>query len=281
MKLKEVIGSRQERFQVDEDFTFKRSEVYFFDQRRLANICGTAAFLLPVTILAISWSAGSLRYSISHNYYVPFLGDVFVGTLCVIGALLIAYRGSSQKEDWITIFAGFCAIAVALIPVEGAGRDAGKFAARIFVEFESAKDAGGELKETIAQLTCEPRYFCFFEFLRSFHAVSAAVLFGTLAFLNLFVFTRVDAQSHTEVDGTLTEAKKRRDVVYIVCGWTILTVLFALVGAHFLGVMGAAWWNQWRLTFWGETIMVLAFGVSWMTKGQLIAPVRDRHTPIG
>ncbi len=66
MKLKEVIGERQERFQVNEDFTHQRSESYFVDQRRLANICGFVACALPVVLWLSQTGTGGLRHSISH-----------------------------------------------------------------------------------------------------------------------------------------------------------------------------------------------------------------------
>ncbi len=50
-----------------------------------------------------------LRSSVSA-YYHTGLGDVLVGTICVIGIFLFAYKGYEPKDDWAGDFACFCAI---------------------------------------------------------------------------------------------------------------------------------------------------------------------------
>jgi hypothetical protein len=66
----------------------------------------------------------------------------------------------------------------------------------------------------------------------------------------------------------MTQRKKQRDVVYTVCGFTIL-VCIALVAVDF------AFFRHSTLqgidpVFWLESAAVLAFGISWLTKGEAI-----------
>ena len=61
--------------------------------------------------------------SISAYYYTP-ARSVFVGSLCALGASLIAYKGHSPEEDVLLNFSGFMAFVVAMVPtVPDAGAD--------------------------------------------------------------------------------------------------------------------------------------------------------------
>jgi hypothetical protein len=53
--------------------------------------------------------------SISAYYYTP-ARTVFVGSLCALGACLIAYKGHSPEEDALLNFSGFMAFVVAMVP---------------------------------------------------------------------------------------------------------------------------------------------------------------------
>ena len=53
--------------------------------------------------------------SISAYYYTP-VRTVFVGSLCALGAVLIAYKGHSSAEDVLLNFSGFMAFVVAMVP---------------------------------------------------------------------------------------------------------------------------------------------------------------------
>ncbi|WP_020144576.1 hypothetical protein [Terracoccus sp. 273MFTsu3.1] len=59
--------------------------------------------------------------SISAYYYTP-ARTVFVGSLCALGASLIAYKGHSPQEDVLLNFSGFMAFVVAMVPTVPDGR---------------------------------------------------------------------------------------------------------------------------------------------------------------
>lgn len=86
---------------------------------------------------------------------------------------------------------------------------------------------------------------------------------AALAYVSLFLFTRGDEP--------FSDAKKRRNEVYRACG-VIMLVSIALVPPFklWLGDTGIA---VIKPVFWLETLALVAFGVSWMTKGKaLLSP---------
>ena len=52
------------------------------------------------------------------GYYYTDMRNVFVGSLCALGAFLGAYDGYDDLDRWITNIAGFCAIGVAFCPTK-------------------------------------------------------------------------------------------------------------------------------------------------------------------
>lgn len=94
------------------------------------------------------------------------------------------------------------------------------------------------------------------------HAISAAGFFLTLAFFALVLFRKTDP---TKIP---TPRKRQRNMVYTVCGYTILTCLALDVALHFLPSGSAVF--QFAPTFWLESIAVVSFGISWIVKGEAI-----------
>jgi hypothetical protein len=100
------------------------------------------------------------------------------------------------------------------------------------------------------------------ELIGKLHLSFAASLFLTLAYFSLALFTK------TAPDKTPTPQKLQRNIVYRASGYTILAcILFIAViaGMPVRYVPG-------RLTpvFWLESTAIVAFGVSWLTKGETI-----------
>jgi hypothetical protein len=94
------------------------------------------------------------------------------------------------------------------------------------------------------------------------HLVFASAYFLTLAFFSLVLFRK------TNPDGRMTERKKQRNIIYAVCGYAIL-VCIGLV------VVDMVFFKHTALqtidpVFWLESGAVLAFGISWLTKGETI-----------
>lgn len=99
--------------------------------------------------------------------------------------------------------------------------------------------------------------------INAIHFVAAALFFVTLACFSLFLFTRRDENP--------TPEKLKRNVIYIICGITMIICMGAML-LHFL-IRGNG--STSSFVFWAETVALLAFGVSWLTKGGTLYPDRQ------
>ncbi|WP_298795946.1 DUF998 domain-containing protein [uncultured Pseudonocardia sp.] len=97
------------------------------------------------------------------------------------------------------------------------------------------------------------------------HLVCAAVFFLTLAYFSYFLFTRTDQVEPTP-------RKKQRNVVYRVCGILIVVCIVLAVLAD--NLLGKVLVDELHPVFWLESVAIVAFGVSWLIKGETI--LRDR-----
>lgn len=100
------------------------------------------------------------------------------------------------------------------------------------------------------------------EFIGKLHLSFAALLFLTFAYFSLKLFTK------TAPDKTPTRQKLQRNIVYRVCGYTILACILLIAVVALTSVR----YLFGRLTpvFWLESVAIVAFGVSWLTKGETI-----------
>lgn len=94
------------------------------------------------------------------------------------------------------------------------------------------------------------------------HLLFAALLFLTFAFFSLVLFTRTDPGRRP------TPQKLQRDIVYRICGWAILAAI-VLIGIVKLTPLGTSL-LPFEPVFWLESVAIVSFGLSWLTKGQMI-----------
>jgi hypothetical protein len=94
------------------------------------------------------------------------------------------------------------------------------------------------------------------------HLTLASAYFLTLAYFSLVLFRKTNPAKQ------MTARKKQRNVVYTICGYTIL-VCIALIAVCFSFFAHSALQSA-QPVFWLESAAVLAFGISWLTKGEAI-----------
>ncbi len=94
------------------------------------------------------------------------------------------------------------------------------------------------------------------------HWSFAALLFLTFAYFSLRLFTQ------TAPDKMPTRRKFQRNTVYRVCGYIILACIFFLAIVALPSVKALV--EQLSPVFWLESLAIIAFGVSWLTKGETI-----------
>ena len=234
--------------------TDKTLAISYFGLRRTIGFIG---FLLPLVLsLGKMVVAGAgIEGSISAYYYTS-MGAVFVGSLCAIGVFLLWY--TYKGHDHIAaIVAGIFAIGVALFPTTPAKDDT------------PAQAASASALNVFAPMPASAQ-----NTVGTMHVVFAALFFLTLAYMSIFLFTRTYARkdqhrvreflasafvTRTDEPDGLRSAKKKRNIIYRICGYTIVACI-ALMGLNAL--------EKWDLLFWLETVAVMAFGFSWLVKGE-------------
>jgi hypothetical protein len=92
-----------------------------------------------------------------------------------------------------------------------------------------------------------------------FHYVFATSLFLTLSYFSLCLFTK------TNPAAAPTPKKLQRNIVYRVCGYTMLAAIAAIAVIKLLHLDESL-----NPVFGLEATTVVAFGVSWLTKGEAI-----------
>ncbi len=248
-----------QRYQADAAYPYARDPQLRFDQRRLASLVGYVAFGLPFVLGLGGLIVGRQRASLSAYYYEPLLlGDLFVGQLTFIGALLLAYRGWTRDVARLASIAGIAALAVALFPHEG-------------WEELCRERVGGVRAGPVCALpdwleAASP----------AIHFGAAAILFLVLAFFCLAVFTKLEPH---QIEGNARCLTKRaRDSIYRISGLLILT---SIAGIAIASLVDPNWSRSNRLVYWLEFLALAAFGISWIVQGRasglLLLDGRDRR----
>jgi len=94
------------------------------------------------------------------------------------------------------------------------------------------------------------------------HFAAAVLLFLTLAYFSLCLFRKTDPSKPP------TPQKLKRNKVYAVCGYLILASI-AGAGISF-ALRDYPFFDLYKPVFWFESLAVVSFGVSWLTKGEAI-----------
>ena len=171
--------------------------------------------------------------SISHFYYTD-LGNCFVGTLCAVSLFLFCYNGHDKGDKVAAKIGGLFALLVAMFPT-----DFGDYAA-----MQCSRMVDGE--NPVSNVL---------------HYVSATILFSTFAFFSLVQFTK------TNKPGRMAGPKKTRNNIYIICGWVIVVCIVGIAAVNFIPGSLYSKIKAFKPTFVLETIALLAFGFSWLIKG--------------
>jgi hypothetical protein len=101
-------------------------------------------------------------------------------------------------------------------------------------------------------------------FIGYIHLAFAGLFFLTLIYFSLCLFTKTDPNR------TPTNSKLLRNKVYKACGYIMsFCILLIFIYTVFLGKV-ASRLQALNPVFWLESIAVVAFGVSWLVKGEAI-----------
>lgn len=102
-----------------------------------------------------------------------------------------------------------------------------------------------------------------------FHYGFGVVLFASLTVIALWLFRKTDPAREP------TRRKRLRNTVYFICG-VVMVAALALAGIASLPVAAAL--SRLHPVFWLEAVAIVAFGVSWLVKGQAVLRDERRFT---
>lgn len=199
---------------------------------RLRATIGWLGMLLPWIVLVLSCAFGiGIPDSISATYYLAPCITPFMVILGSAGLLLFSYKGYERIDDIICSIAGGCGLGVCLFPC--ATENLILHGWSFLTDFAAVGTF--QIVPVVSGI---------------FHNVFAIGFFALLAFNSLFLFTKSS--------GEMTEKKRKRNIVFRVCGVGMI--------ASFLLLVPVAIFNWWGGTWLVEAIALAFFAVSWLTK---------------
>jgi hypothetical protein len=215
----------------------KGTEQPEFEYLSLRLLVSILAFALPLLVLFFSPPTIRSLSSISVSYHTTSR-DIFVGSLFVIAALLVAYRGHYPNENRIANLGALAAVVAALCP--------------------TACDLPGNFCQNIN--VAQP--------ISISHLLAGATLFSVIAYFCLGPFTTA-AQKKTS-----TKAKRRLKV-YRVCGWIIVGCIAVAAAAQI--PQAEEFKNAVRLIFFTEWVALWAFGFAWIVASRFLPWFADKN----
>ena len=97
------------------------------------------------------------------------------------------------------------------------------------------------------------------------HDLVSGGLFLTFAYMSIFLFTKTDTH------GIMKPKKRQRNMLYRFCGW----IVASCVALIFLQMTFKIFPSSIKPVFCFETIALIFFGLSWLTKGEGIGLLND------
>ena len=198
---------------------------------RLRKLLGWAGMLLPLIVLALCLMFGyGVPDSISATFYLAPTVAPFMIILGASGILLISYMGYDKHDDVVCTIAGIFGLMICLFPCKTTGLNTHWFDADLPVFVGML-----QLPQDISGII---------------HNISAIIFFGLLAYNSFFLFTKSS--------GIMTDKKKKRNIIYRVCGIGMISSFLLLIPVGIFNIWGGTWLV--------ETIALMFFGISWLTK---------------
>ncbi len=232
--------------------------------RAVRRVIGLTGLALPIALYAQArLFGGDMQPSISEFYHTA-MGDYFVGSLITVGIFLIAYLGYPRAEGetlsdfWISTFAGIGAIGVALFPT---------------TQPVDAPCPPGTM-DAANGFTCPTTGFvAHWTSFPVIHFLFAILFFVCIFIICVFLFTKNSSGPDAKRDWSTLENK-----TYVACGAAILTAM-VMLGYYFLaGEARKEALAEVHWVFWWETVGVIAFGISWIVKGDLSGGMKALFT---
>ncbi|MCW2691336.1 MAG: Uncharacterized protein JWR37_6226 [Mycobacterium sp.] len=244
--------------------------------------------MLAVSVIAESIAAKCLQPSISA-YYFTSVHSIFVASLCAIGILLIAYKGSKDTEDILLDLVGIMAFVVAMVPTGRPEKD--ECAAQLPSDYPITEFVQNNVLAVIIALLIGkglarlirvrkdtpkvlPPYaviaralfwavvvvgaIAFFAFGRVFekfaHGVAAFILF-------IVIIVVVFLNAYLAAKQTTTVGARDYPRIYRCLGWLMIFTIAAVGALHIILNQNGSKWDLALLVL--ETALIIEFAVYW------------------
>jgi hypothetical protein len=203
--------------------------------RNLRRSLGILGILLPLVCFfgGLIISKLPLQQSISFYYYTN-VRDFFVGFMVCMSVFLITYKGYGVIDNIVTSLSGIFGLGIAVFPC-------------LFSETSIISVGFFQINSVISNII---------------HIICSIIFFFLLSFNSIFLFTRTDKTK------PVTKNKKVRNIIYIICGIVILVSFTTLLILTL--TLGQKLIIEKCIVFYFEAIMLSAFGLSWLVKGETI-----------
>jgi hypothetical protein len=223
----------------DANVNLKARVLYLRSYLFMRTMIGFMGLLLPIVLIAgdslLIKGEESIRGSLSAYYYSG-MRDVFVGSLWAIGIFLITYKVfENNLDNTLSLLAGLAAVVIALFPTK---RPDG-----VAAILTPLQDGLGEA--TVSRV----------------HYSAAAVFVLSLAIIS-FVFGVREGKRTSWRNGRRTRMSPGfwRGLHWVCSALILLAVAFMVVTTR------QRWFTHYNLLV-GEVVAIMAFGLSWLTKG--------------
>ena len=214
--------------------------ISYYTMRRAIGILGITLPLMLVTGSSLFGDCEEVQMSISTYYYTN-MRNIFVGFNCAVAFFLFAYRG----HDWMDNLTGYLGcifvLGLAFLPCTISTPNP-----PCMVPIPEQNPLVGKL-----------------------HNISAISYFIILIIYSLFLFPKTHMDMVTGEKMFMGRQKKKRNVVYYICGSMMTMSLLLIISYMWILKNLYPGLEDLRPIFWLESIMLLSFGISWLTKGQL------------
>jgi len=214
--------------------------ISYYTMRRSIGILGIT---LPFILLAGSSLFGGcidVQGSIS-TYYHTNMRDIFVGFNCAVALFLFAYRGHDWRDNLAGYLGCIFVLGVAFLPC----------------------NVSDPLQACLVPVAPQS------PLVGMLHNLSALLYFIILIVYALFLFPMTHMDMVTGEKMFMGRQKRKRNIVYYVCGGLMTAALLTIV--FYMLFLEKQYPDLKGLdpVFWLESLVLISFGISWLTKGQL------------
>ena len=205
------------------------------DTVRLRKTVGWLGMLLPIIVLVLCLvfqcvPGHIFPDSISATYYFAPTITPFMGILIAASILLMCYRGYEKTDDVINTLTGIAGLCICLFPCSNPEMYAMGLIPDYVGTFQLPVVISGWI-----------------------HNIAAVVFFGLLAYNVLFLFTKSS--------GIMTDNKKKRNLIYKICGIGMVAALLAIVVVTIFNIYAGTWAV--------EAVALFFFGIAFLTKADV------------